>query len=151
MRQGKYEPEKYDHFIAGRSLDPGVKPGFAPTGYCDSKLMNALFTKQLAEKTGSSVTSVCVCPGWCYTQLARSIRIPFYKKFLFLPIAFIFMRSAVRGAHNIIHGAVEETSNLINGGFYRECKVSVEDNTRLDGLNESALNLWESSEKLCKI
>ncbi len=44
----RYEPEKYDHFIAGRSLDPGVKPGFAPTGYCDSKLMNALFTKQLA-------------------------------------------------------------------------------------------------------
>ena len=34
--------------ISGRKADKGSKTGYAPTGYCDSKLMNALFTKELA-------------------------------------------------------------------------------------------------------
>jgi hypothetical protein len=30
------------------------------------------------------------------------------------------MRSAARGAHNIIFGAVEDKEKLVNGGFYRQ-------------------------------
>jgi NAD(P)-dependent dehydrogenase (short-subunit alcohol dehydrogenase family) len=151
MRQGKFDPEKYDHFHEGRSLEDGAKRGFAPTGYCDSKLMNALFTKQLAARTEGRMTSVCVCPGWCYTSLARSVSIPLYKKVLFLPIVMLFMRSAARGAHNIIHAAVEDADNLVNGGFYRECKVSMEDDTRLEGLTDSGKLLWELSETFSKV
>jgi hypothetical protein len=31
----------------------------------------------------------------------------------------LLMRSAARGAHNIIFGAVEDKEKLVNGGFYR--------------------------------
>ena len=44
--------DKYDQFKEGRVREAGSK-GFAPTGYCDSKLMNALYTRQLASKCAS--------------------------------------------------------------------------------------------------
>jgi len=144
-KQGKFDMEAYDHFGTGRTLEPGAK-GFAPTGYCDSKLMNALFTKTLAVESG--VSSMCVCPGWCYTQLARYVNIPFYKKILFLPVCFLFMRSAARGAHNILHAALEDNNNLTSGGFYRECKLSSEDMTRLHEMSDSAAQLWRVSDQL---
>jgi hypothetical protein len=37
-----------------------------------------------------------------------------------LPFVLLFMRSAARGAHNIIFGAVEDKEKLVNGGFYRQ-------------------------------
>ena len=42
----RFSPADFDNFHAGRV--PEKKAGFAPTGYCDSKLMNALFTRKLA-------------------------------------------------------------------------------------------------------
>jgi len=145
---GKLDFTTYDHFQEGRQPDPNSK-SFAPTGYCDSKMMNALFTKELSVRlAGKGVTSVCLCPGWCYTQLARHVNIPFYKKILFLPIAFMFMRSAARGAQNIIQAVVEEEQNLISGGFYRECKLASKENAKLEEKSEVGLQLWEISEKL---
>ncbi len=38
---------------------------------------------------------------------------------LILPFMLLLMRSAARGAHNIIFGAVEDKEKLVNGGFYR--------------------------------
>jgi len=153
MRQGRFDPEQYDHFKAGRQPDPDKKKsGFSPPiGYCDSKLMNALFVKKLAERTGPQLTSVACCPGFCKTELGRFVQISFIKKILFLPIMVLIMRSAKRGAHNIIHGAVEDTDKLVNGGFYRECKLSVEDQDRLNGMEEACTKLWQISEQLCKV
>jgi len=145
---GKLDFTTYDHFKEGRQPDPNSK-SFAPTGYCDSKMMNALFTKELSVRlAGKGVTSVCLCPGWCYTQLARHVNIPFYKKILFMPIAFMFMRSAARGAQNIIQAVVEEEQNLISGGFYRECRLASKENGKLEEMSEVGLQLWEISENL---
>jgi light-dependent protochlorophyllide reductase len=145
---GKLDFTTYDHFKEGRQPEPNSKT-FAPTGYCDSKMMNALFTKELTVRLqGKGVTSVCICPGWCYTQLARHVNIPFYKKVLFMPIAFMLMRSAARGAQNIIQAVVEEDQNLISGGFYRECKLATKENSKLEEMSEVGLQLWDISEKL---
>lgn len=145
---GKLDFSTFDHFKEGRQPEPNSK-SFAPTGYCDSKLMNALFTKELSVRLqGKGVTSVCLCPGWCYTQLARHVHIPFYKKILFMPIAFLFMRSAARGAQNIIQAVVEEDQNLVSGGFYKECKLAAKENSKLEDMAETGMQLWEISEKL---
>jgi len=145
---GKLDFSTFDHFKEGRQPEPNSK-SFAPTGYCDSKLMNALFTKELSVRLqGKGVTSVCLCPGWCYTQLARHVHIPFYKKILFMPIAFLFMRSATRGAQNIIQAVVEEDQNLVSGGFYKECKLAAKENSKLEDMAETGMQLWEISEKL---
>ena len=76
---GKLDFEEYDHFKEGRQPDPSSK-SFAPTGYCDSKMMNVLFAKELSVKaSGRGVMAVSLCPGWCYTSLARHVDIKFYK------------------------------------------------------------------------
>lgn len=147
MRSGRLEFDTCDQFHQGRPAEK--KGGFAPTGYCDSKLMNALFTKELAGRTG--LTAVCCCPGFCYTQLSRNVNMPTYKKILFLPIMFLFMRSAARGAHNTIHAAVETTDKLTNGGFYRECCLSDVDETRLNNMVEERKQLWDKSKELCNL
>ena len=145
---GKLDFTAYDHFKTGRQPEPDSK-AFAPTGYCDSKLMNALFTKELAVRLqGKGVSTVCLCPGWCYTQLARHVHIPAYKKILFMPFAFMFMRSGWRGAQNIVQAVVEDDQNLLSGGFYRECKIAAKENTKLDEMADTGLQLWEISEKL---
>ena len=69
--QGKLDFGKYDHFRLGRQPEPDYK-SIAPTGYCDSKLMNVLFTKELARRmSGRGVMAVCLSPGFCSTQLKR--------------------------------------------------------------------------------
>ena len=39
-----------------------------------SKLFSRLY------RSGEKMLSVCVCPGWCSTELARYVNIPLYKK-----------------------------------------------------------------------
>ena len=76
---GKLNFEEYDHLKEGRQKDPASR-GFAPTGYCDSKLMNVLFTKELSVRaSGRGVTAVSLCPGWCMTSLARHTHIKLYQ------------------------------------------------------------------------
>ena len=77
--QGTLDLEKFDHFREGRQAVPGSK-SFAPTGYCDSKLMNVLFCKELSSRVaGRGLTTVSVCPGWCKTELARHTGIKLYQ------------------------------------------------------------------------
>merc|ERR1712013_180944 len=82
MNSGQLDLTAYDHWRNGRQVDPS-KRTHAPSGYCDSKLMNALFTRELASRVaGKGVGAVCVCPGWCYSDLARHTGINFMKKVL---------------------------------------------------------------------
>lgn len=140
-------------FLNGRKVKPGEKSGHAPTGYSDSKLMNYLCCKELAERLqGSSVTTYCVCPGWCYTELARNVSIGFLAKLAMLPIAFMFMRSPRQGAQNIVFATVKDKEELISGGFYRDGRVvDVPCPRYRDNVDELALKLWELSEKLVDV
>ncbi len=42
-------------FLLGRQPAKGKKAGHMPLGYCDSKLMNALFVKELAIRWDKSI------------------------------------------------------------------------------------------------
>jgi len=145
MNQARLDLEGIDHFREGRMPEPG-KRSHAPTGYCDSKMMNALFARELGKRGG--VTSVAVCPGWCYTQLARHVKMPAYVKLLIAPFAFMFMRSAWRGAQNILQAVVEERENLEQGGFYRECKLATQEMKKLEAMDKDAELLWKMSEAI---
>ena len=61
---------------------------------------------------------------------------------------FLFMRSAASGAQNIIHAVVEDKDNLVNGGFYKECKLASDDDSKMDGMSDVGMQLWEISENL---
>jgi len=148
MNSGQLDLTAHDHWKTGRQTDPS-KRSHAPSGYCDSKLMNALFTRELASRVaGKGVGAVCVCPGWCYTDLARHTGLNVWKKILFAPIAFMFMRSARQGAANINWAVVEEEDKLVPGGFYRDKKVTEAEAGKLAGLAEMQARLWKESEQL---
>jgi len=154
MNMGILDLSKYDHFREGRVLSEQEKEGdkkrrnFAPTGYTDSKLMNALFGKSLSDRI-PGVTVVTVCPGFCYTQLHRYTDIPTYKKVLLAPILMTVMRSAARGAENIVSAMLDE--GVVSGGFYRECQLVEKENKMIADMGETAKQLWETSESLTSI
>ena len=61
---------------------------------------------------------------------------------------FLFMRSASSGAQNIIQAVVEDEDNLVNGGFYKECKLASVENAKMDDMFDVGGQLWEISENL---
>ena len=135
-------------FFEGRPAEAGSRK-FAPTGYCDSKLMNVMFTKELVKRF-PGVNGYAICPGWCKSDLARNVYIPWYKKCLMLPFVFMFMRTAFQGAQNILYASLEDPEKLVNGGFYRDGCLQAEDAK----VNESAdanAKLWEISAQLVKL
>ena len=138
-------------FIEGRKPKENEKvPKHAPIGYCDSKLMNAVFARELATRykvimstvleiqsslsafldllyffsSPQNIPVICICPGWCKTELARNVGLTFIKKLLMAPIAFLFMRSGNEGAQNIIH-AVLEDADYFKVQFQKSSLVSM--------------------------
>lgn len=106
---------------------PQPEKGFAPSGYCDSKLMNALTARHLAkELEGSNVTAYSVCPGFCKSELGRYVEMPFYKRAIGGSMMRLFQRSPAQGAQNIVFATVQDKSELVNGGFYQDGKINEE-------------------------
>ena len=152
MSSGVVDIDNIDVFN-GRKTDPLAikRPSYAPRGYCDTKLMNGLLVKELAE-VEKNVTSVAVCPGWCKTNLARHVSIPIFKKLLFLPFMFMFMRTSSQGANNIIYCAIQDVEKLKSGAFYRDGNVQIKEDSKLKTLKGEGVcqKLWVLSEKLCQ-
>lgn len=154
MMHGVVDVDDSRQFLEGRKLKPTDKvPSHAPVGYCDSKLMNGLFVshlaKRLKEQGRTDVTLVSVCPGWCKTNLARHVPMPWYKKMLLAPIALLFMRSSTQGAQNIIYAVVEDSDKLKSGGLYRDFRLAEKENQKIDSLEEQVgLKLWQLSEEM---
>lgn len=154
MKAGKIDLEKQDFVHTGRVVDSkndGSKASFAPTAYCDSKLMNVLTCRHLAATltTTSRLTTYSVCPGFCRSSLGRHVRFPLYKKLVFAPIMALIQRRAVQGAQNIIFATIEGKSKLENGGFYKDGKLAKEETKYAESTTGDAHKvLWELSEKL---
>lgn len=169
MKNGKIDMEKRDFIRDGRPEEVDEKgkkrQSHAPTGYCDSKLMNALTCKYLAKaypndtppdesvESKNNVRFYAVCPGWCKTDLGRHTHFPFYKKIMFTPIMFMFMRSGQQGAQNILFATLEDEKVLQNGGFYRDGKVAEDETKYVEDLMEENLDkkLWDLSEELIAV
>ena len=149
MHSGKVDLETLD-WHNGRYLDKPKGTKFAPTGYCDSKLMNVLFAKELVNRF-PHIEAMSVCPGWCKTDLARHVYIPFYKKILFIPAAFMFMRSAYQGAQNLLFGVLVDGQNFKNGGFYRDGHLAFKDDKKADKKDEVGSKLWDVSAGLVNL
>merc|ERR1711962_590334 len=86
------------HESANQSTNPVQESSTVPAqnrdtkyNYCQSKLMNALFAKQLAKRF-PNLHVYCVSPGWCKTQLHRNSDIPWYAYIGILVAGPIFMK-----------------------------------------------------------
>lgn len=110
--------------------------------YCQSKLCNLLFTKELARRLeGSGVIANCLHPGYVATEIFNKQQ-RFFDRIgeLFAKVA---GRTIRQGAETSIHLALSEDVNGKSGGYYDNCKERTVYRKAND--MELALKLWEQS------
>ena len=158
MKAGKIELKNNDSSISsviyeGRvELDENgkTKKSRVPTGYSDSKLMNALTCKYMASILPPTVTTYAACPGFCRSSLGRHVRIPSPMKLIVVPIMRMIQRTQTQGAQNIVFVTGEDKENLKSGFMYRDGEIMKEhmDHVENVGGDVTAKELWEFSEEL---
>ncbi|XP_055531684.1 retinol dehydrogenase 12-like [Wyeomyia smithii] len=119
------------------------------TAYCQSKLANVLFTRELAKRLeGTGVTTYAVHPGTVNTELPRHMGTFFFlfeHNFVkpFLRVAFKTPRS---GAQTTLYTALDEELANQSGKYYADCRETVPSKAARD--DETASWLWDISEKM---
>mmetsp|Transcript_21156 Transcript_21156/g.32153 ORF Transcript_21156/g.32153 Transcript_21156/m.32153 type:complete len:362 (+) Transcript_21156:153-1238(+) len=152
MKSGQIDMESKDfvHNMRKKKEEPGKKSrSFAPTAYCDTKLMNVLTCKHLSTILPPSITTYSVCPGFCRTSLGRNVSFSFPKKVLIAPLMLMIQRTSNQGAQNIIHATIEDKEKLQSGMMYRDGEIGTEHMEYADSLGEDlAEKLFNLSEQL---
>jgi len=116
----------------------------AMRAYCDSKLMNILFTRELGRRLeGSSVTANCLHPGVIRSGFAVNEA----GSFAFLArLSSPFLSSPEKGARTSIFLSRNSAVADQSGGYYVNCKRrKPSKHARND---EDAARLWKLSEEL---
>ncbi|GFY64258.1 hypothetical protein TNIN_149071 [Trichonephila inaurata madagascariensis] len=138
------------HFIGDINFgDINMEKNYnALMAYCNSKLANILFTRELAKKLeGTGVSTYSLHPGCVHTELSRNISsvngiigsiYDFVMKLTFM--------SARKGASTTIYCAVEESLASESGLYYTACRSVQPSTTATD--DALAKKLWEFSEDL---
>ncbi|KXN68848.1 hypothetical protein CONCODRAFT_8812 [Conidiobolus coronatus NRRL 28638] len=131
------------------SLSPKPKEYSGMREYSRSKLMNILFTKELAKRlSNKNVIVAAVHPGFVKSQFGRnSVNNPVFN-FLFnsaMNIAStLFARSGEEGAKTTVFAAIDDS--VKSGEYYDACAVGV---VQPQGYDEDlALQLWNESAKI---
>ncbi|CAG2114534.1 unnamed protein product [Medioppia subpectinata] len=115
--------------------------------YCNTKLANIMFMKELSERLENS--GVCVNalhPGTIYTNGIRHNKIWYIKLFLTF-LSFLYNKSLTEGAQTLIYLSVSEEVEGISGQYFTDCKKAkcnpLADNSCL------RKELWKVSAQLC--
>ncbi|KAM4590119.1 dehydrogenase/reductase SDR family member 13-like [Fundulus diaphanus] len=113
--------------------------------YCNSKLCNVLFTRELANQLeGTDVTCYTLHPGVIYTELCRNMS--WWLQLFMMPLAKLFFLDPKGGSQTTLYCALQEGIEPLSGRYFSNCALQkVEAKGRDDGL---AKKLWELSERL---
>lgn len=113
--------------------------------YCNSKLANILYARELANKLeGTDVTCYAVHPGIVNTELFRYI--PIWLWPFFVPISWLFFRDPTDGAQTSIYCATQEGIEMFSGRYFVDCRVQ---DPRPPARDDAvAKKLWEVSERM---
>jgi retinol dehydrogenase 12 len=119
--------------------------GYGPwRAYGQSKLMNILFTNELALRlAGTGVTANTLHPGFVASNFGKSEG-PFWAAAFTLMRP--FMISAEKGAQTVIYLASSPDVADATGGYYVNCKPARSSSIARD--EAAARRLWEVSERL---
>ncbi|XP_071778251.1 dehydrogenase/reductase SDR family member 13-like [Centroberyx gerrardi] len=125
--------------VSGRSTWHNFK------AYCNSKLCNVLFTRELANRLeGTSVTCYSLHPGVIYTELCRNMSL--WQQLLLMPVAKLLFLDPEAGSQTTLHCALQEGMEPFSGRYFSSCALhEVGAKGRDDAL---AKKLWEVSERL---
>ncbi|XP_043066675.1 retinol dehydrogenase 12 isoform X1 [Drosophila bipectinata] len=120
--------------------------------YCQSKLANILFARELAKQLeGSGVTVNSLNPGIADTEIARNM-IFFQTKFaqyvvetLLRPLLWSMMKTPKNGAQTTLYVALDPELEHISGQYFSDCKLAPVSPAALD--DQMAKWLWAKTEK----
>ncbi|XP_050176902.1 retinol dehydrogenase 11-like [Myiozetetes cayanensis] len=120
-------------------------PGGYDAAYSSTKLMNLLFTAELARRLrGTGVTANALSPGVVSTSIMRHFSWAMRVLFVLLRP---FMKSAEQGAASTIFCAVSEEAEGISGKYFdSSCRLALPSAPARDAA--LARKLWEASEQL---
>ncbi|XP_005518147.1 PREDICTED: retinol dehydrogenase 12 [Pseudopodoces humilis] len=127
-------------FLTGQRRPPGYDAAYSST-----KLMNVLFTAELARRLqGTGVTVNALSPGVVSTSIMRHFSWPVRALFGLLSP---FMKSAEQGSASTIFCAVSEEAEGITGKYFdSSCRLALPSAAARD--SALARKLWEASERL---
>lgn len=114
--------------------------------YCQSKLANILFTRELANRLkGTNVTANSLHPGTVQTKLARHLGL---LQFVLLPLQ-VLTKTPKSGAQTSIMLAVDPNLKDVTGKYFADCAITKESTAAQ--CDETAAWLWEVSERLTRL
>jgi retinol dehydrogenase-12 len=117
--------------------------------YGASKLANILFTRELAKRLeGSGVTANSVHPGVVRTRFAGDGDAGGLWGFTFKYLRFLLL-TPERGARTSVFLACDPQLSAATAGYYSDCKLREPSRAARDP--ESALRLWQTSERLLQL
>ncbi|CAI5659196.1 unnamed protein product [Oreochromis niloticus] len=117
--------------------------------YCQSKLANVLFTRELAKRLqGTGVTVNAVHPGVVATELGRhtGLHQSQFSSSLLSPLFSLLVKSPEHGAQPSVYLAVSEELEGVTGRYYDVMTEKEPAPQALD--DEAACRLWEVSSRL---
>uniref|UniRef100_A0A3B5MCA8 Uncharacterized protein n=1 Tax=Xiphophorus couchianus TaxID=32473 RepID=A0A3B5MCA8_9TELE len=102
--------------------------------YCNSKLCNVLFTRELANRLeGTDVTCYTLHPGVIYTELCCNLSQ--WLQLLMMPLAKLFLLDPSGGCQTTLYCALQEGIEPLSGRYFSNCALQqVGANGRDDGL-----------------
>ncbi|XP_049754393.1 retinol dehydrogenase 11 [Elephas maximus indicus] len=108
--------------------------------YCNSKLANILFTRELARRLkGSGVTTYSVHPGTVNSELTRYSSFMTWMWWLFS----FFLKTPQQGAQTSLYCAITEGLEILSGKHFSDCQVA---RVSAQARNETvARRLWDVS------
>ena len=113
--------------------------------YCNTKLMNILFTKSLAAKYAGRLNAYAVHPGFVNSELGRSSKLAGWIYFF----TGFMGKTERQGALTTIYCAVSKKAEEETGSYYADSKVKEPSATAHDP--ELGQKLWERSCELLNI
>ncbi|KAI8485323.1 retinol dehydrogenase 12-like [Branchiostoma floridae x Branchiostoma belcheri] len=133
--------------------DISYEKSYSPIGsYCQSKLANVLFMRELARRLkGTGVTVNALHPGWTRTELARHLATTFgWASLPMVPVAaifcYMFWKNAKQGAQTTIHLVVDKELETTSGMYFSDCLPC--DVSPLAKDEATARRLWRLSEEM---
>ena len=147
---------KYTKNIDFKDLDMKTKKHHGGDAYCNSKLLNILFTKELSRRLAdTNITTYTLHPGVIETEIWRDF-VKGNKLLLTLfqivtwPLVKLFMKNSWEGAQTTIFCAVDESLDGISGKYYSDCHESKLLNPVAEDENV-AKELWDISSQMVQI
>lgn len=114
--------------------------------YCQTKLANVLFTRELAKRLqGTGVTTYAVHPGLVLTEVTRHSILMSLLWWLTSPL----LKSSWEGAQTSLYCALAEGLEPLSGNYFRDCKKAWMSPRARN--NKTAKRLWDVSCELLGI